>query len=522
MNYQNKKIEKEGFDDKDLNTFEAQNTSVEDICKQLKTLRRDPSYINLKAPATIGNGICILYNEEQDRYLNAFEEKAPQATFCQFIPASGKGSRMLKDLEHFYTHFNPLEQTFGEYLKKSKNLELLLFFKELEVFPFYARLQKELAKLDVDSYSAGEKKLLIAKLLLYEKPFEFLKIPKALLPFHKYKNGQVRTAFAEQVCQFLQLSNTFKKATIHFTIDKDYYSLFEKAYIDCINRFDELGKPEIEMRFSYQNPSSNTIALNHKNKIARDTNNHILFRPAGHGALLRNLNAVEADFIYISNIDNVAKKGLHKHIAHMRKVLCGVLMDIQGKIFEFLHKLDTNDFNEKDEQELKNFLYSKPFFSGNEVQYKQIKKKEDYHQFLNRPLRICGVVANNGQPGGGPFWVKEDKKVSLQIVEKSEIDTSNKKQASIFSKSTHFNPVEICCSTRNYKGEKFDLEEFKQEHDGMIGFKMHAGNPITILEKSGLWNGAMFHWNTIFVAIEEDCFNPVKSINDLLYPSHQP
>jgi hypothetical protein len=312
-----------------------------------------------------------------------------------------------------------------------------------------------------------------------------------------------------------------KEARVHFTISKDHLDKFQEKLKEVKPNIEEATGVNFNVEFSFQNPSTDTVCLDTNGDLYRDEKGYILFRPAGHGALIQNLNALEGDLVFIKNIDNVAhqdskdekSKPTHKY----KSILAGKLIQLQTKAFEYLKALEKEVCVETTVKEAKDFLRDQLNI------HIELQTKQDVFYYLNRPIRVCGMVINEGAPGGGPFWIKnEDNSVSLQIVEKSQIDLSQPEQKEKMEASTHFNPVDIVCSFKNYRGKTFNLQDFVDANKGFVADKFVGGESIKGLELPGLWNGGMAFWNTVFVEVPSHTFSPVKTISDLLKPEHQP
>jgi len=354
---------------------------------------------------------------------------------------------------------------------------------------------------------------LMIKTLISKEHFNFANKPKGILPFHKV-NKTNYSPIEEHIFESEFYRNPNQKTKIHFTISKEHQSEFEKITAQ---------HDGFEITFSYQQSATDTLAVNPDNTPFRLENGELFFRPGGHGALIENLNALQSDIIFIKNIDNVSHNHLN-NIIQYKKMLGGVLLQIQFQVFKFLNVLDKKDFTTVSLKEIIDFVQNKLQITLNEdfEQYQLDFQIESLQKKLNKPIRVCGMVKNEGEPGGGPFWVKDENgKVSLQIVETSQIDVNNEKQAGIVANATHFNPVDLVCSIKNYKNEKFNLIDFVDENAGFIVDKTKNGKPIKAFELPGLWNGAMAKWITIFVEVPIFTFNPVKTVNDLLKPTHQ-
>ena len=364
------------------------------------------------------------------------------------------------------------------------------------------------------SLSNDKRYYILIKTLLSEEGLHFSHKPKGILPFH-VKGNKIVTPIEENIFEAYFFKKENDKTKIHFTITKEFQADFEKI----TNQFSDC-----EISFSYQDQSSDTLAVNEDNTPFRVEDDKLFFRPGGHGALIENLNALQSDLIYIKNIDNVSQNHTSV-IATYKKVLGGVLIRIQYQIFNYLKKLSEGNVTEAEIAEIRDFAENKTAFPlPEEFNFFQTAYKIEYLiKVLNRPIRVCGMVKNEGEPGGGPFWVQDDKgRLTLQIVESSQIDLNNKIQKRIAKEATHFNPVDIVCGVKNFKGEKFDLTQFIDQNAAFITEKTKNGKPIKAFELPGLWNGAMAKWTTIFVEVPLETFNPVKTVNDLLKSSHQP
>ena len=315
-----------------------------------------------------------------------------------------------------------------------------------------------------------------------------------------------------------------KGVKIHFTISPEHENEIKSLFNFIIKKYQQQGWKS-DVSFSFQNPSTDTISVTTNNEPFRDEDGKIVFRPGGHGALLKNLNELKSEIITIKNIDNIVPDHLRDETYKYKKVLGGYLIDLQNKVFYLLSKLEkdivepdlinkTFDFiNKEFEIDLKDRL------EGMEAK----EKKEYLFKFLNRPLRVCGMVKREAHPGGSPFWViNEGGEITKQIVETAQVDMSNQEQNRIFNDGTHFNPVDLVCGVKDYKGNFFDLDKFSNPDMGLITKKSKDGKELKALELPGLWNGGMYYWLTVFVEVPKITFNPVKEVNDLLKPEHQP
>jgi hypothetical protein len=359
--------------------------------------------------------------------------------------------------------------------------------------------------------------------LLSPECFDFAKMPKGVLPFHKY-NTHISTPVEEHLneCAFYATSNSVSH--LHFTVSEEHKYLFEQIIDSVKGKVETESKTKLLVNFSYQDSATDTIAVDLNNQPFRNEKGQLVFRPAGHGALINNLNNLDADVIFIKNIDNVIQNHIQE-ITLYKKALAGILLNLQGLIFQYLRQIEEKLVNENDIETIIRFINEKL----------NIEVIEDFNKYtlenkiafvkdkLNRPIRVCGMVINEGEPGGGPFWVNDLKgNPSLQIVESSQVDTNNPEQSQILRKATHFNPVDLICATKGYNGKKFDLLQFVDHKTGFIVTKNKNGKDLKSYELPGLWNGAMAKWITVFVQVPLVTFNPVKTVNDLLKPAHQP
>ncbi len=419
-----------------------------------------PFKVQLKESCSLQNGILKLTPERVSQYEKLFTNKKEQISF--FIPASGSGSRMFAFLYQW------LED--GKETKEVKQ-----FFENIESFPFFSHLKVK----------KSDKRAIAEQTIDY-----FAHLPKGLIPFHSYKEG-IRTAFQEHVFQIQTFFGDLAK--IHFTIQKNFENAIKK----------NLGVDE-NISFSYQNEETNAYCFSKNGEVVVEDED-FLRRPAGHGALLENLNNMDSDIVILKNIDNVQHFSESKAFHRTSKQLLGVLFDFKSEMKKLLL-----DFSV---ERLKSINENFPFLHPNAV---ESFKREDLKQVLNRPTRICGVVKNQGEPGGGPFWIEDENGWNNQIIEKAQIDFTDKKQSEIVQKSSHFNPVFIVLSKSNIEGKKLDLMNYRDDSKFFVVEKTHKGKKILYRELPGLWNGSMSNWNTIFVEIPLAVFTPVKSLLDLL------
>ena len=511
---------------KDLKHIEKKGLTPEKVERQIEIFKNGLPFSNLVAAATIGDGILRLDEAKTKKYISLFEKKKNEISVIKFVPASGAATRMFKFLFAFLDDYDPEKESINSYINKHKGDNLSMFFVGLEKFPFYDIVMEKLRKLypDFDKRSTNQQRLLFVKTMLDKNHLNYGNYPKGLLPFHEYKNQVISTAFEEHLFETVLYTPDNKPAALHFTVSENHKDKFKKEFKRVEEKVENKTDSKFDISFSYQKKSTDTIAVTPKNKPFRLEDGSILFRPSGHGALLENLNDLKTDIVFMKNIDNVVVYKYKEEVAKYKKILAGILLEVQEKSFGYLKYLESTQIKDESLTEIAQFLTNEMNvkISPEFVKYSKKYQIEYLVEKLNRPIRVCGMVKNEGEPGGGPFWVKDESaNVSLQIVESAQIDLNNKSQKKILEESTHFNPVDIVCGVKNYKGEKFDLTKYVDEKAAFITNKTKAGQELKALELPGLWNGSMANWNTIFVEVPLITFNPVKTVNDLLKSTHQ-
>lgn len=513
------------FTEKDIKQLENKGLTVTKVESQLQLFKSGIPFINLKEAATIGKGILEISEEKKNYFISQFESKRDAIDIVKFVPASGAATRMFKFLFQFLEDYNPNHGSINAYINNNKANDMSIFLVGLEKFPFYEQvLQKtKEAFTNYDKCSNSEKQLLFIKTMMEEDKANLSSYPKGLLPFHQYKDHNA-TAFEEHLFEAALYASSNQKANLHFTISEAHKYKFDEEFKRIEEIVERKTNTAFEISFSYQKASTDTIAVTPQNKPFRNQDKQLLFRPSGHGALLENLNTLNFDIIFIKNIDNVVVFNFEEDVAEYKKMLAGILLNVQADAFQYLKDLENQTLNEDKIFEIAQFLSEQLNVKVNpEFEKFSNKYQREYLiEKLNRPIRVCGMVKNEGEPGGGPFWVKnENGTVSLQIVESAQIDQKNKHQKAILKNATHFNPVDLVCGVRNYKGEKFDLSQFVDPKTAFISMKTKTGKHLKALELPGLWNGSMANWNTIFVEVPLITFNPAKTVNDLLKTHHQ-
>ncbi|MES2812893.1 MAG: DUF4301 family protein [Bacteroidota bacterium] len=503
------------FSQTDLDYISKRGNSLDKIMQQLHYFKNGIPKINLYKSATIGNGILCPDATEKEHWVTYFDQHKSNYSIQKFVPASGAATRMFQFLTEFLNRFNPETDTINSYVNKYNDTNLSVFIVGIRNFPFYIELKEKTKELfpEYSNFSVDKKVHAIIYTLLDKKGLDFANKPKGILPFH-LKEELIETPIDEHVWEAAFFVKENQKTKIHFTVSVEFQNDFERI----LSKY-----PNIEATFSYQDQSSDTIAVDANNTPFRLEDGTLFFRPGGHGALIENLNQLTSDIIFIKNIDNVSQIGINELIQN-KKILGGILLHTQFHVFTYLNLLQEATCSKDKIDEIKAFIENTLSFPLTEDfdRFQSEYQKEYLIKILNRPIRVCGMVRNEGEPGGGPFWVKDDKgRLSLQIVESSQVDLTDKTQKNILHHATHFNPVDIVCGVKDFQGNKFDLNKFVDPEAAFITEKTKLGKPIKAFELPGLWNGAMAKWSTIFVEVPLSTFNPVKTVNDLLKPAHQ-
>ena len=518
-----KELEKELLKEKDL------QLSIEAILSQIEIFKKGVPYLKLYKPCLIGNGIKVFREDEKQTYSNLYRKALQKGRVIKFVPASGAATRMFKKQLSVLNNKSKLDLSSLK-LDADKGDEdsvaSLEFFKNIQRFAFYGNLENltSIKGNNLSSIISKNDISSVIRLVATEEGLNYSDMPKGSIPFHTYPEG-ARTAFEEHLVEAMVYSaGKDKVVKIHFTISPEHEMKIRELFKSLIHKYSSEGW-KFDIKFSFQSPATDTISVTPENKPFRDDEGKIVFRPGGHGALLKNLNDLKADIILIKNIDNVVPDHLKLETYKYKKIIGGYLIYLQQKIFEFLQKLSNNDFDENLSINIIK-LIDKEFgidLTTNLDSKSLTKRKKYLFDFLNRPIRVCGMVRKEGHPGGGPFGVIDySGNISLQIVETAQIDLSDKNQLEIFNESTHFSPVDIACGVKDYFGNNFELQKYSNPETGLITEKSKGGRELKALELPGLWNGGMYHWLTVFVEVPKITFNPVKEINDLLRSEHQP
>ncbi len=486
------------------------------ILAQLEDFRTGFPFLKIEAAAGINHGIMVPEKSERKQLIERWNEyKAQGKKIVKFVPASGAASRMFKDMFAFLSADADVPST--EFEKT--------FFNSMERFAFYDALDAECRKNEGRGISQllanGNYKAVVAN-MLEEKGLGYGRLPKGMLLFHSYPEG-ARTPMEEHLVEGALYAGSRGEVNVHFTVSHEHLAYFEQKVAEKRDQLEQKYGMKYNISFSVQKPSTDTIAVNPDNTLFRNEDGTLLFRPGGHGALIQNLNDIDADIIFIKNIDNVVPDRLKAETVEYKQLLAGVLVTLQKQAFKYLEMMENEKYNRLQINDIADFVEQKLFCKKQDLELLSDEQLATYlKKKLNRPMRVCGVVKNVGEPGGGPFLVHNtDGTVSLQILESSQIDKNNKEYLKMFAEGTHFNPVDLVCATKDYKGNTFNLPDFIDKSTGFISSKSKNGKELKALELPGLWNGAMSRWNTVFVEVPLSTFNPVKTVNDLLREQHQ-
>jgi len=464
------------FSDEDYNFAISLGIPASALDQQWKRLSTGFKRVELVKAATIGDGIRKLSAMENKKYSTIFDQEGINYKIIKFVPASGAASRM------FLPFREMLEDPFNE---RSEYL-----ISSLSKFPFYNALVAKANEkgLKIKDLTSDPKQL--AEFILGSEGLAYEHLPKGSIPFSLDEKGELN-AFEMHLEEARQISDS----NIHFTVAADYLDKIRAAL------------SEDKAEYSIQDPSTHFISM-HDNEPVRDESGNLVFWPSGHGSLLKNLNELDADIVFIKNIDNIQAPSKNEISIGVKKVLGGYLIDLKQSIDLFLLQLEEDP--EVDVDEIKNWIQNTLDSSFD------LSDKNELISYLHRPIRIAGMVLNEGKPGGGPFWVKEGNEVRLQIVEGAQIDKSDAIQSAILASSTHFNPVDMVCSMIDHRGVKYDLEEYLDKQAGFLTKKQVNGHDAIIMERPGLWNGSMANWLSVFIEIPLSSFTPVKDVLDLL------
>lgn len=474
------------FSTPDTEQIKTHGLTPEIVAQQLADFVCGFPYANITRPATVGDGITELSDPDIARYAEKYTAAQATKKIVKFVPASGAATRMFRDLFEFLN-----TGTMNDVTRR--------VLDNLDKFAFWDDLRQFLPDTPTDRDKIA--------CMLTNAGLDYGNLPKGLIAFHKYDTYS-RTALEEHLVEGAQYAAANGTVRIHFTVSPEHLAGFRALLARAVPEYSARYGVKYDITMSNQSTSTDTIAVNPDNTPFRTDNGRLLFRPAGHGALIENLNNIDADIVFIKNIDNVTTDELRGDTIKYKHVLAGLLLSLQARAFEYLNNFVAYDLNE-----IRTFIKNDLC-----VRTSDDAPAEMLRQILNRPIRVCGMIKNIGAPGGGPFWVRDEHGTeSLQIVESSQIAPDAR---DIMNASSHFNPVDLVCGTRDAHGKPFDLTAFVDHKAGFISEKSYGGHALRAMERPGLWNGAMAHWNTVFVAVPASTFTPVKVVTDLLSSSH--
>jgi hypothetical protein len=509
------------FTNEDLKQIAALGLTQADVDKQIENFRKGFPKTQLIQAATVENGGILRLDDDQiNHYAALYREASKGKKILKFVPASGAATRMFKDLYSFTATY------FGiDYKIEKEHPSVKEFLEKIRTFAFFHDLVACMAKhqADFSDYMDRGDFSTVINFLLKEQYMGYGSLPKGLLKFHRYGHLQ-RTPLEEHIvegAEYARMSDG--SVNIHFTVSPEHRPLFRKKIAEVRRYYEEAFHVKLHISFSEQKHYTDIIAVDEQNNPVRDDNGKLIFRPGGHGALIENLNEQRADIIFVKNIDNVVPDWMKHTTIVYKKVLAGLLLELQTEAFRYLNLLDSGA-TPAQLKEIARFVQKKLHLELPQDYAKMTPKQQaqQLHQLLDRPMRVCGMVKNQGEPGGGPFYTLNTKGVkSLQIVETAQINQKDPEQAAILAGATHFNPVDLVCATKNYHGRYFDLRKYVDPDTGFISKKTKGAVTLKSQELPGLWNGAMAYWNTIFVEVPLATFNPVKTVNDLLRKEHR-
>jgi len=470
--------------------------------KQFAFFKTDFDFANIDGNVSIGNGIIQFLDRDISHWRGVYELLAQRKTIVKFVPASGAASRMFKDL-------------YDTMQTKQLNPKAKLYLERIQDFAFFNDLKEVVEKSgsNFDEVRQDTASTILFEYLLEEQGLNYGNLPKGLLKFHKY-GDEMRTALEEHLVESAKYAKSDEGVCrLHFTVSPNHLEKFKELVAQVKEKYEKRFEVIYQISYSVQNPSTDTLAAKLNNNPFRDKNGDLLFRPGGHGALIANLNQIHADIVFVKNIDNVTHENKLDPTIIFKETLAGYLLYLQEKSFKYQKQMLENGLNDADLQEIIDFAQHELM-----IRFKiEHPSQAELLQKLNRPMRVCGVVKNEGEPGGGPFWVTNRKgETSLQIVESSQIDMANPTQKDFMTSASHFNPVDMVCAYIDVNGNFFDLNQYVDPYTGFISEKSYEGGTLKAMELPGLWNGAMADWITVFAEVPLSTFNPVKTVFDLL------
>lgn len=498
------------FTSQDLKQIKEMGLTRRDVEEQLAIYAKGPGHLKLNRPCTPGDGILSVAPPQRRKLINRYEADAARYKLLKFVPASGAASRM------FAQWFAAAEKgSFGD-LSADQS-----FHRDLKKMPFFPLIQKH----SVAARHLKQKNISgLLDYILTEEGLHYGWLPKALIHFHAYPEGELRTAIEEHLVETASLiSDPRGRCYLHVTLSEEHIQKVKTKIRDVKKKYEDGFQIRVNVEHSVQSPSTNIIAVNEDLTPFRDGDGRLVFRPGGHGALLQNLGGLDADFIFVKNIDNIVPENILKRVLPYKKMLGGLAFFLQQTVFAMLREIKKDNVAKEAIDASAQFCRESLniVFAPGYERMTPLQKKKKIMAILDRPLRVCGMVRNEGEPGGGPFWVEEqDKTQTLQIVESAHVDMKDSSQQAIWRQAAYFNPVDMVCCIKNYEGRRFELKKFVDPKAYLISSKTDKGRKLLAQELPGLWNGSMSRWNTVFVELPIAVFNPVKTVYDLLRPQH--
>ena len=487
------------FTPQDLKQIADHGLTPERVEEQVENFRRGFPFLKVVRAASPGDGVLVLDGAEVDAAVARYDAAVAGLRVVKFVPASGAATRMFKELFEFVNEG-----------KRGKGIDVLL--ENIERFAFWPELRAVLPP-EADDRATVD--------AIVNEGLNYGHKPKGLVTFHAYPDG-ARKAVEEHLVEGAAYAASNGVVRLHFTVSPEHMEAFRTLLAEKVPQYEARYGVRYDISFSVQKPSTDTIAVNPDNTPFIE-DGHLLFRPGGHGALIQNLNDMESAVVFIKNIDNVVPDSRRADTIKYKEVLGGLLLEVHDQIEEDLIALDEKLYTPDDLKRMADYLRTVLNVHDSRLDNMADDEIVEYLKAkLNRPLRVCGMVRNEGEPGGGPFIAfNPDGSASPQILESNQVDLSNPDYKKMMSEATHFNPVDLVCYIKDIHGKKFDLPKYVDPATGFISSKSSHGKELRAMELPGLWNGAMSDWNTVFVEVPISTFNPVKTVNDLLRPAHQ-